>query len=135
MPRNDEVIHLPAYLEQLQEAGVDALILADMGAFSLAGRYAPRCERHVSTQASVANYVCASAWYDLGAKRVILARELSLAEIREIREKVPSDLELEAFVHGAMCVSYSGRCLLSNYMTEETATGEPVPSPAAISTT
>ena len=117
MPRNDEVIHLPAYLEQLQEAGVDALILADMGAFSLAGRYAPRCERHVSTQASVANYVCASAWYDLGAKRVILARELSLAEIREIREKVPSDLELEAFVHGAMCVSYSGRCLLSNYMT------------------
>ena len=117
MPRNDEVIHLPAYLEQLQEAGVDALILADMGAFSLAGRYAPRCERHVSTQASVANYVCASAWYDLGAKRVILARELSLAEIREIRENVPSDLGLEAFVHGAMCVSYSGRCLLSNYMT------------------
>ena len=117
MPRNDEVIHLPAYLELLQEAGVDALIVADMGAFSLAGRYAPRCERHISTQASVANYVCANAWYDLGAKRVILARELSLAEIREIREKVPADLELEAFVHGAMCVSYSGRCLLSNYMT------------------
>ena len=117
MPRNDEVVRLPAYLEQLQEAGVDALILADMGAFSLAGKYAPRCERHVSTQASVANYVCANAWYDLGAKRVILARELSLREIREIREKVPEDLELEAFVHGAMCVSYSGRCLLSNYMT------------------
>ena len=117
MPRNDEVVRLPAYLEQLQEAGVDALILADMGAFSLAGKYAPRCERHVSTQASVANYVCANAWYDLGAKRVILARELSLREIQEIREKVPEDLELEAFVHGAMCVSYSGRCLLSNYMT------------------
>ena len=117
MPRNDEVVRLPAYLEQLQEAGVDALILADMGAFSLAGRYAPRCERHISTQASVANYVCANAWYDLGAKRVILARELSLSEIREIRAKVPADLELEAFVHGAMCVSYSGRCLLSNYMT------------------
>ena len=117
MPRNHEVSCLPAYLEQLQEAGVDALILADMGAFSLAGKYAPRCERHVSTQASVANYVCAGAWYDLGAKRVILARELSLAEIREIRDKTPSDLELEAFVHGAMCVSYSGRCLLSNYMT------------------
>lgn len=117
MPRNSEVVQLPAYLEQLQEAGVDALILADMGAFSLAGRYAPRCERHVSTQASVANYVCATAWYDLGAKRVILARELSLDEIRKIREKVPEDLELEAFVHGAMCVSYSGRCLLSNYMT------------------
>lgn len=117
MPRNDEVVRLPAYLEQLQEAGVDALILADMGAFSLAGRYAPGCERHISTQASVANYVCANAWYDLGAKRVILARELSLSEIREIRAKVPADLELEAFVHGAMCVSYSGRCLLSNYMT------------------
>ena len=117
MPRNHEVSCLPAYLEQLQEAGVDALILADMGAFSLAGKYAPRCERHVSTQASVANYVCAGAWYDLGAKRVILARELSLAEIREIRDKTPADLELEAFVHGAMCVSYSGRCLLSNYMT------------------
>ena len=117
MPRNHEVSCLPAYLEQLQEAGVDALILADMGAFSLAGKYAPRCERHVSTQASVANYVCAGAWYDLGAKRVILARELSLAEIREIRDKTPSDLELEAFVHGARCVSYSGRCLLSNYMT------------------
>lgn len=117
MPRNNEVIHLPAYLEQLQEAGVDALIMADMGAFSLAGKYAPSCERHVSTQASVANYICANAWYDLGAKRVILARELSLGEIREIREKVPEDLELEAFAHGAMCVSYSGRCLLSNYMT------------------
>jgi len=117
MPRNDEVIRLPAYLEQLQEAGVDALIVADMGAFTMAGRYAPRCERHISTQASIANYVTANAWYDLGAKRVILARELSLEEIRTIREKTPKDLEIEAFVHGAMCVSYSGRCLLSNYMT------------------
>lgn len=117
MPRNEEASRLPAYLEQLQEAGVDALIVADLGAFTMAGRYAPRCERHISTQASIANYACAAAWYDLGAKRVILARELSLDEIREIREKVPSELELEAFVHGAMCVSYSGRCLLSNYMT------------------
>ena len=117
MPRNDEIVHLPAHLERLQEAGVDALIVADMGAFAMAGKYAPRCERHISTQASIANYVTANAWYDLGAKRVILARELSLAEIREIREKTPSDLEIEAFVHGAMCVSYSGRCLLSNYMT------------------
>ena len=117
MPRNDEVVRLPAYLEQLQEAGVDALILADMGAFSLAGKYAPRCERHVSTQASVTNYAAARAWHDLGARRVILARELSLEEIREIRAKTPADLELEAFVHGAMCVSYSGRCVLSNYMT------------------
>ena len=117
MPRNDEIIHLPAHLERLQDAGVDALIVADMGAFALAGKYAPRCERHISTQASIANFETARAWYDLGAKRVILARELSLEEIREIREKTPRELEIEAFVHGAMCVSYSGRCLLSNYMT------------------
>ena len=117
MPRNGEMEGLPAWLELLDAAGVDALIAADLGTFTLAGRYAPRCERHVSTQVSVANYECAAAWHDLGAKRVILARELSLEEIRTIRERTPADLELEAFVHGAMCVSYSGRCLLSNYMT------------------
>ncbi|NLU25461.1 MAG: U32 family peptidase [Clostridiales bacterium] len=117
MPRNEEAAALPAYLEQLDGAGVDALILADLGAFTMAGKYAPRCERHISTQQSIANYACAAAWYDLGAKRVVLARELSLPEIREIREKVPRELELEVFAHGAMCVSYSGRCLLSNYMT------------------
>ena len=117
MPRNGEVAALPAWLELLDGAGVDALIAADLGTFTLAGRYAPRCERHVSTQASVANYETARAWYELGASRVILARELSLEEIREIRQKTPPGLELEAFVHGAMCVSYSGRCLLSNYMT------------------
>ncbi len=117
MPRNDEVISLPAYLERLDDAGVDALILADLGAFTLAGKYAPRCERHISTQQSVANYECATAWYDLGAKRVVLARELSLSEISCIREKTPKALEIETFGHGAMCVSYSGRCLLSNYMT------------------
>ena len=117
MPRNDEVVHLPAYMEQLDDAGVDALILADLGAFTLAGKYAPRCARHISTQQSIANFECASAWYDLGAKRVVLARELSLEEIRTIREQTPKDLEIETFGHGAMCVSYSGRCLLSNYMT------------------
>ena len=117
MPRNNEVKNLPAYLEQLDDAGVDALILADLGAFTLAGKYAPRCERHISTQQSIANYECATAWYDLGAKRVVLARELSLSEIRCIREKCPKELEIETFGHGAMCVSYSGRCLLSNYMT------------------
>ena len=117
MPRNDEVVRLPAYLEQLQDAGVDALIVADMGAFMLAGKYAPRCERHISTQQSIANYECAKAWYDLGAKRVVLARELHLGEIAEIRAKTPKELEIETFGHGAMCVSYSGRCLLSNYMT------------------
>ena len=117
MPRNDEIVQLPAYLEQLQDAGVDALIVADMGAFMLAGKYAPKCERHISTQQSIANYECAKAWYDLGAKRVVLARELHLGEIAEIRAKTPKDLEIETFGHGAMCVSYSGRCLLSNYMT------------------
>ena len=117
MPRWGEIEELPEWLELLDGAGVDALITADLGTFTLAGRYAPRCERHVSTQVSVANHVSARAWYDLGAKRVILARELSLEEIRAIRARTPEDLELEAFVHGAMCVSYSGRCLLSNYMT------------------
>ena len=117
MPRNDEVAQLPAYLEQLDDAGVDALILADLGAFTLAGKYAPHCQRHVSTQQSIANYACAQAWFDLGAQRVVLARELSLEEIRGIRQKVSKDLEIETFGHGAMCVSYSGRCLLSNYMT------------------
>jgi putative protease len=117
MPRNDEVKDLPAYLEQLEDAGVDALIVADLGAFMLAGKYAPRCERHISTQQSIANYECATSWYDLGAKRVVLARELSLSEISCIREKCPKELEIETFGHGAMCVSYSGRCLLSNYMT------------------
>ena len=117
MPRNDEVIALPAYLERLDDAGVDAVIVADLGAFTLAGKYAPRCERHVSTQQSIANYECAKAWHDLGASRVVLARELSLEEIRTIREKTPKTLEIETFGHGAMCVSYSGRCLLSNYMT------------------
>ena len=117
MPRNDEVIALPAHLEKLQAAGMDALILADLGAFTLAGKYAPNCERHISTQQSVANYECAQAWFDLGAKRVVLARECSLPEIAEIRRKTDPALEIETFGHGAMCVSYSGRCLLSNYMT------------------
>ena len=117
MPRSGEVDALPAHLERLNDAGVDALILADLGAFTLAGKYAPRCERHISTQQSIANYACAQAWYDLGAKRVVLARELSMDEIREIRRRTSPELELETFCHGAMCVSYSGRCLLSNYMT------------------
>ena len=117
MPRNHEIAGLPAYLEQLQDAGVDALIVADMGAFTLAGKYAPKVARHVSTQQSIANYECAQAWFDLGASRVVLARELNLEEIRTIRQKVDPKLEIETFGHGAMCVSYSGRCLLSNYMT------------------
>ena len=117
MPRNDEAARLPEWLEFLQAAGVDAAILADVGVLSLLKKHAPGVKAHISTQASVSNYQAAAAWYELGASRVILARELSLEEIRTIRDKTPADLEIEAFVHGAMCVSYSGRCLLSNYMT------------------
>lgn len=117
MPRGDELSALPAHLELLDACGVDALIVADLGVFRMAQKYAPHCEKHVSTQVSVANYACANAWFELGAKRVVLARELSLGEIRAIRENTPPELEIETFAHGAMCVSYSGRCLLSNYMT------------------
>ena len=117
MPRNDEVARLPEWLTYLDQVGVDAVILADVGVMALAWKYAPHVQRHISTQASIVNYETARAWHDLGADRVILARELSLDEIREIRAKTPPELELEAFAHGAMCVSYSGRCLLSNYMT------------------
>lgn len=117
MPRGEEIRELPRWLEILQDAGVDALIVADLGAFTMAGKYAPKVERHISTQASISNPVTAQAWYDLGASRVILARELSLEEVRSIRRNTSPELEVEAFVHGAMCVSYSGRCLLSNYMT------------------
>ena len=117
MPRGDEVAQLPRWLEILQDAGVDALIVADLGAFRMAEKYAPKLERHISTQASVSNPVTAQAWYELGANRVILARELSLEEVAAIRRDTDPKLEIEAFVHGAMCVSYSGRCLLSNYMT------------------
>ena len=117
MPRNDEMARLPQWLELLEEAGVTAVILADVGVLALAKRYAPSVKIHISTQASIVNYLTATAWHDLGADRVILARELSLDEIAEIRAKTPKDLEIETFGHGAMCVSYSGRCLLSNYMT------------------
>ena len=117
MPRNEEVARLPEWLEFLEGTGVDAIILADVGTLALAKHHAPHVQCHISTQASVVNYQSAAAWHDLGASRVILARELSLDEIREIRAKAPKELELEVFAHGAMCVSYSGRCLLSNYMT------------------
>ena len=117
MPRNDEVARLPQWLAFLEECGVTAVILADVGVLALAKRYAPSVKIHISTQASIVNYQSARAWHDLGADRVILARELSLEEIAEIRAKTPKELEIETFAHGAMCVSYSGRCLLSNYMT------------------
>ena len=117
MPRNDEIDALPEYLEYLQDVGVDALIVGDIGVLALAKKYASGVPIHISTQASITNYAAAAAWHDLGAARVILARELTLEEIATLCAKRPRGLEVEAFVHGAMCVSYSGRCVLSNYMT------------------
>jgi len=117
LPRNDELAALPAYLSHLQEIGADALILSDLGVLELAKQYAPKVDIHISTQAGVVNYAAANAFYGLGARRVVLARELTIGEIREMRARLPRDLEIEAFVHGAMCMSFSGRCLLSNYMT------------------
>ncbi|WP_195985045.1 U32 family peptidase [Clostridium sp. D33t1_170424_F3] len=116
VPRNEEIDRLPDYLEFIQAAGIDALIATDLGVMELAKKYAPKVELHVSTQAGVVNHAAANAFYQLGAKRVVLAREMRLDEIAELRAKTPKDLEIEAFVHGAMCMSFSGRCLLSNYM-------------------
>ena len=116
LPTNEELNKLPQYIQNAAEAGVDAFIIADLGVLALAKKYAPQVERHVSTQAGITNYEAAKVCYELGAKRVVLARELPLTEIALIRDNCPADLELEAFVHGAMCMSVSGRCLLSSYM-------------------
>ena len=116
LPTNEELSKLPQYIQDAAEAGVDAFIIADLGVLALAKKYAPQVERHVSTQAGITNYEAAKVCYELGAKRVVLARELPLTEIAQIRDNCPADLELEAFVHGAMCMSVSGRCLLSSYM-------------------
>ena len=117
MARNQEMDRLPAFMELLESLRVDAVIAADIGVFRTAQKYAPHVKIHMSTQAGVANYHSACMWHELGASRVILARELSLNEVRELRSRTPKELEVETFVHGAMCVSYSGRCVLSNYMT------------------
>lgn len=117
LPRNSEIDRMPEFLEQCQDCGVDALIIADLGVLSLAEKYAPKVERHISTQAGIVNYQTAQVLYNMGAKRVVLARELSLEDIAEIRAKTSPELELEVFVHGSMCVSFSGRCLISSYMT------------------
>lgn len=117
LPRDDELRLLPAFLELLEEIDVDAVIAADFGVMGMVKRYAPHVALHVSTQFGVVNSSSACALYEFGASRVVLARELHLDEIAAIRANTPKELELEAFVHGAMCVSFSGRCLLSNYMT------------------
>jgi putative protease len=121
IPHNDDLEELPEYLKCLQELNVDAVILSDPGTFMYVKECAPDMEVHLSTQANNTNYMSAKFWYKQGIKRVILARELSFKEIKEIRANIPDDLELEAFVHGAMCISYSGRCLLSNYMANRDA--------------
>lgn len=117
IPHNAEIPRLPAFLELIDSLGADAVIAADLGTIGLIKKYAPRLELHASVQSGICNYETANAFYNLGAKRVVLARELSLEEIAEIRAKTPKDLEIEAFAHGAMCVSFSARCLLSSYMT------------------
>lgn len=117
LAHNGDLEGVRAYFEELKEIRPDALIIADPGVFEIAKEVCPDIERHISTQANNTNYATYNFWHALGAKRVVSARELSMAEIKEIRAHIPDDLEIETFVHGAMCISYSGRCLLSNYFT------------------
>lgn len=117
LAHNDDLAGVEVYFRELKEIGPDALIIADPAVFEIAGEICPEIERHISTQANNTNYGTYRFWHKLGAKRVVSARELSLAEIKEIRANIPDDLEIETFIHGAMCISYSGRCLLSNYFT------------------
>ena len=117
LAHNEDLEGVRAYFRELRELGPDGLIIADPGVFSIAEEICPEIPRHISTQANNTNYETCRFWHRLGASRIVTARELSLREIREIRENIPADMELETFVHGAMCISYSGRCLLSNYFT------------------
>ncbi|MCL2837583.1 MAG: U32 family peptidase C-terminal domain-containing protein [Oscillospiraceae bacterium] len=117
IPHNSDIAEFRRYIKEIRHIPLSGIIVSDLGMFDIAREELPDVELHVSTQANICNYQSAKMWHKLGASRVILARELSLDEIAEIRENVPETLELEAFVHGAMCISYSGRCLLSNYMT------------------
>ena len=117
IPNTQELTELPSFLENAAASGVDAFIITDLGVLSYAKRYAPDVEIHISTQTGVANSESAKMLYDLGAKRIVSARELSMKEVADLKKGMPQDMELECFVHGAMCVSYSGRCLVSNYLT------------------
>ena len=117
IPHNDDFEGLESYLKYLQEVGVDAIIVADPGVLMIAKETVPDMEIHWSTQANNTNFNSARFWYKQGVKRVVTARELSFEEIKKIRDEIPSDMDIESFVHGAMCISYSGRCLMSNYMT------------------
>lgn len=119
--KNRDILLLPDYISKMYEIGVDACIVSDLGTFSVIKETVPDMKIHISTQASTSNYAACMQWYKLGASRIVLSRELSLDEIADIRRHIPEDLELEAFVHGAICVSHSGRCLLSDYMTGRSA--------------
>lgn len=123
IPHNDDIDEFEKYIEEIRPLGFDGVLVADLGMFDVMKKLAPEIPIHISTQANNVNYRSATAWYNMGAKRVVLAREMSFSEIKEIRKRIPKDLEIEAFVHGAMCISYSGRCLLSNYMTHRDANG------------
>lgn len=117
LPRNDELHELEKYLPQAADCGIDAFIATDLGVLRMLRELTPQTEIHISTQAGVTNYASANVLYEMGARRIIPAREISLAEIAEIRRRIPPDMDIECFIHGAICVSFSGRCLLSNYMT------------------
>ena len=117
LAHNGDLSGVRAYFEELKEIRPDALIISDPGVFMIAREVCPEIDIHISTQANNTNYGTYQFWHQLGARRVVTARELSMAELKEIREKAPADLEMETFIHGAMCISYSGRCLLSNYFT------------------
>ena len=117
IPRNDDLLQLKDYLLELQEIGVDAVIVSDPGVFTYVKETIPNMEIHISTQASTTNAASAAFWYKQGAKRVVTARELSFEEIKELRENTPADMDIETFVHGAMCMSYSGKCVISNHTT------------------
>lgn len=121
LPRNNEVPHFEEFIKSVAACNIDAVIVADLGLMSLIKKYTPDMEIHMSTQTGIVNYQTANVLYNMGAKRVVLARELSLEEIAEIRAKSPADMEIEVFVHGAMCVSFSGRCLLSSYLVNRDA--------------
>lgn len=121
LPRNNEIPEFREFIRNAEECKIDAVIVADLGLMCLVKKYAPDMEIHMSTQTGIVNYATANELYNMGAKRVVLARELSLDEIAEIRAKTPSDMEIEVFVHGAMCVSFSGRCLLSSYLVNRDA--------------
>lgn len=121
LPRNDEIEKLPDFLKYAEQIGIDAFIIADIGVMAMAKKYAASVDIHMSTQVGIVNYQTANTLYEMGASRIVTARELSLEEIKVIRDKTPSDLEIEVFVHGAMCMSFSGRCILSDYMTHRDA--------------